>query len=56
MRKVVVAAEAAGFDSIASTEHPTASQKWIAGGGHESFDPLTTGTAGCFLSPQLRWQ
>lgn len=41
MRKVVVAAEAAGFDSIASTEHPAASQKWTAGGGHESFDPLT---------------
>jgi probable F420-dependent oxidoreductase len=41
MRKVVVAAEAAGFDSIAFTEHPAPSQKWMAGGGHESFDPLT---------------
>jgi len=41
MRKVVVAAEAAGFGSIAFTEHPAPSQKWMAGGGHESFDPLT---------------
>jgi probable F420-dependent oxidoreductase len=41
MRKVVVAAETAGFDSIAFTEHPAPSQKWMAGGGHESFDPLT---------------
>lgn len=41
MRRVVVAAEAAGFDSIAFTEHPAPSQKWMAGGGHESFDPLT---------------
>jgi probable F420-dependent oxidoreductase len=41
MRKVVVAAEGAGFDSIAFTEHPAPSQKWMAGGGHESFDPLT---------------
>jgi probable F420-dependent oxidoreductase len=41
MRKVVVAAEAAGFDSMAFTEHPAPSQKWMAGGGHESFDPLT---------------
>jgi probable F420-dependent oxidoreductase len=41
MRKVVKAAEAAGFDSIAFTEHPAPSQKWMAGGGHESFDPLT---------------
>ena len=41
MRKVVVAAESAGFDSIAFTEHPAPSQKWMAGGGHESFDPLT---------------
>jgi probable F420-dependent oxidoreductase len=41
IRKVVTAAEAAGFDSIAFTEHPAPSQKWMAGGGHESFDPLT---------------
>ncbi len=41
MRKIVVAAESAGFDSIAFTEHPAPSQKWMAAGGHESFDPLT---------------
>ena len=41
MRQVVVAAESAGFGSVAFTEHPAPSQKWMAGGGHESFDPLT---------------
>jgi len=41
MRKVVLAAEAAGFGSVAFTEHPAPSQKSMAGGGHESFDPLT---------------
>jgi probable F420-dependent oxidoreductase len=41
MRKVAVTAEVAGFDSIAFTEHPAPSRKWMAAGGHESFDPLT---------------
>jgi probable F420-dependent oxidoreductase len=41
MQKVVRAAEAAGFGSVAFTEHPAPSRKWMAGGGHESFDPLT---------------
>jgi probable F420-dependent oxidoreductase len=34
-------AEDVGFDAIAFTEHPAPSQKWIASGGHPSFDPLT---------------
>ena len=42
--------EAAGFDSIAFTEHPAPSQKWMAGGGHESFDPLTSRVAACFAA------
>lgn len=33
------AAEAAGFDGIAFTEHPAPSHKWMQGGGHASFDP-----------------
>lgn len=35
------AAEAAGFDAVAFTEHPAPSQKWLDAGGHDSFDPLT---------------
>jgi len=34
------AAEAAGFDAIALTDHPAPSQKWLDGGGHDAFDPF----------------
>jgi len=33
------AAEAAGFDGMALTEHPAPSGKWLSHGGHSSFDP-----------------
>jgi probable F420-dependent oxidoreductase len=33
------AAEDAGFDGIAVTEHPAPSRKWMESGGHSSFDP-----------------
>jgi probable F420-dependent oxidoreductase len=33
------AAEDAGFDGIAFTEHPAPSRKWMEGGGHSSLDP-----------------
>jgi probable F420-dependent oxidoreductase len=33
-------AEAAGFDAIAFSEHPAPSRKWVATGGHDTFDPL----------------
>lgn len=33
-------AETAGFAAIAFTEHPAPSAKWLATGGHQSFDPL----------------
>ncbi len=32
--------EAAGIDAISLTEHPAPSQKWLDGGGHETFDPF----------------
>ncbi|MCI3272413.1 LLM class F420-dependent oxidoreductase [Streptomyces cylindrosporus] len=34
------AAEAAGFDAVAFTEHPAPSRKWLGNGGHASLDPL----------------
>jgi probable F420-dependent oxidoreductase len=37
----VRAAEEAGFDAVAFTEHPAPSLKWLQAGGHESLDPLT---------------
>jgi probable F420-dependent oxidoreductase len=39
--RIARAAEQAGFGSIALTEHPAPSAKWLAAGGHESFDPLS---------------
>jgi probable F420-dependent oxidoreductase len=41
MVRLARAAESAGFDGIAFTEHPAPSAKWLDGGGHESLDPLT---------------
>ncbi|MGI5455588.1 LLM class F420-dependent oxidoreductase [Streptomyces sp. CA-249302] len=34
------AAEEAGFDAVAFTEHPAPSRKWLGSGGHASLDPL----------------
>ena len=33
-------AEESGMDAIAFTDHPAPSQKWLDGGGHETFDPF----------------
>jgi probable F420-dependent oxidoreductase len=42
------AAEEAGFDAVAFTDHPAPSHKWLESGGHETFDPLVA-LAGCAL-------
>jgi probable F420-dependent oxidoreductase len=34
------AAEAAGFEGFAFTEHPAPSAKWLATGGHQAIDPF----------------
>ena len=34
------AAEAAGFDGIAFTDHPSPSDKWLNAGGHDALDPF----------------
>src|SRR5439155_14429093 len=34
------AAEAAGFDGIAFTDHPAPSDKWLNAGGHDALDPF----------------
>ncbi|MGW5147446.1 LLM class F420-dependent oxidoreductase [Rhodococcus koreensis] len=38
--RVVQAAERAGFDALAMTDHPAPSRKWLDNGGHTGFDPL----------------
>ncbi|GGN39250.1 TIGR03619 family F420-dependent LLM class oxidoreductase [Streptomyces fuscichromogenes] len=40
LRTFARAAEDAGFDAIAFTEHPAPSAKWLARGGHATLDPL----------------
>jgi probable F420-dependent oxidoreductase len=39
--RVAQAAEEAGFDALAFTEHPAPSAKWMNAGGHEALDPPT---------------
>ena len=40
IHEVAVAAERAGFDGFALTEHPVPSARWLASGGHQSLDPF----------------
>lgn len=37
---VARAAEAAGFDALALTEHPSPGVRWLTHGGHQSLDPF----------------
>jgi len=56
MRRVVIAAEEAGFDAIAFTEHPAPSAKWMAAGGHDSLDPMTALASCAALTRRVRLQ
>ena len=38
--EVARAGEAAGFDAIATTEHPIPADEWLAAGGHDALDPF----------------
>jgi probable F420-dependent oxidoreductase len=38
MREVVQAAERAGLDAVAFTDHPAPSRRWMDAGGHETLD------------------
>jgi probable F420-dependent oxidoreductase len=38
--EMAVAAEAAGFDSVAVTDHPFPDDPWLQAGGHHALDPL----------------
>ncbi|GGL12439.1 TIGR03619 family F420-dependent LLM class oxidoreductase [Nocardia jinanensis] len=41
IREFVRIAEESGLDAVALSEHPAPSRKWLASGGHETFDTLT---------------
>ena len=38
--EMAAAAEAAGFDGFALTEHPAPGARWLAAGGHQTIDPF----------------
>jgi probable F420-dependent oxidoreductase len=42
MTRVARAAEGAGYDAIAFSEHPAPSHKWLKAGGHESLDQTSS--------------
>jgi probable F420-dependent oxidoreductase len=41
MSRFAAELEAAGVDTLMFSDHPAPSAKWLAGGGHATFDPLT---------------
>ncbi|MCW2580077.1 MAG: hypothetical protein JWR82_1678 [Blastococcus sp.] len=50
----VRAAEEAGFDAVAFTEHPAPSLKWLQAGGHESLDPLAALAFAAAVTTRIR--
>ena len=38
--EIAVAAERAGFDGLAFTEHPAPGARWLSAGGHQALDPF----------------
>jgi probable F420-dependent oxidoreductase len=40
--ELAIAAEAAGFDTVSSTDHPLPEVTWLKGGGHHAFDPFVS--------------
>src|SRR5215471_17855317 len=48
------AAEDAGFDALAFTEHPAPSHRWVASGGHDTFDPLTALACAAVSTERIR--
>lgn len=48
------AAEAAGFDAVAVTDHPAPPARWVAGGGHHSLDPFVALSFAAAATSRLR--
>jgi probable F420-dependent oxidoreductase len=49
-----VAAESAGFDAVAVTDHPFPTDEWLAGTGHHAFDPFVVLTAFATVTQRIR--
>ncbi len=52
--EVARAAEAAGFDALAFTEHPMPSDRWLNAGGHDALDPFVALTWAAAATTELR--
>ena len=51
--EIAAAAEAAGLDGIALTEHPAPSSRWLETGGHQSLDPFVALAAAAGVTERL---
>jgi probable F420-dependent oxidoreductase len=51
---VARAAEEAGFDALAFTEHPMPSDRWLEAGGHDALDPFIALTWAAAVTTRLR--
>ena len=54
VNEVARAAEAAGFDALAFTEHPMPSDRWLQAGGHDALDPFIALTWAAAATERLR--
>jgi len=52
--ELAVAAEAAGWDGFAFTEHPVPGARWLASGGHQSLDPFVALSYVAAVTSRLR--
>jgi len=52
--EIARAAEAAGFDALAFTEHPMPSDRWLEAGGHDALDPFVALTWAAAATERLR--
>lgn len=48
------AAESAGFDAVAVTDHPAPPARWVAAGGHHSLDPFVALSFAAAATTRLR--
>jgi len=52
--ELAIAAEAAGWDGFAFTEHPVPGARWLATGGHQSLDPFVALSHVAAVTTRLR--
>jgi probable F420-dependent oxidoreductase len=52
--EIAIAAERAGFDGLAFTEHPAPGARWLAAGGHQSLDPFVALGGAATVTTRLR--